>query len=94
MTTSTSNKRPNSDNPDPLRNAGILHHVLSFVVPGLWLFLGLLSAEWRGAYLRDHLVACEFLTGFVVNRRSWCVGQRGVRIAVLPKASSWKWLLP
>jgi hypothetical protein len=30
----------------------LLHHILSHVGPGHWLFLALVSAEWRETYLR------------------------------------------
>jgi hypothetical protein len=45
-------ERPHADSANPLRNTGILHHILGYVGPGHWLFLALVSAEWREAYLR------------------------------------------
>jgi hypothetical protein len=55
MMSSFSNATARLDSANPLRNAGLLHHVLSFG-PGHWLFLALVSTEWREVYLRVPLL--------------------------------------
>jgi hypothetical protein len=48
----STNEMPDASFANPLRNAGILHHILDYAGSGHWLFLALVIAEWQQAYLR------------------------------------------
>jgi hypothetical protein len=50
MAPTTQTKAVTASSSNPLRNSGILNHILSFAGPGHWLFLGAVSSFWRDVY--------------------------------------------
>jgi hypothetical protein len=45
-----SKRTPSAQLSDPLSDAGILQHVLSYVCPGVWLYIGAVSTLWEDCY--------------------------------------------
>eukprot|EP00953_Heterococcus_sp_UTEX-ZZ885_P038047 19533-Heterococcus_DN1.PRE.1 len=69
-------ERPEAESINPLRNAGLLHHILSHVGPGHWLFPALVSAEWREAYLRVSSRRIQVFDELLDEQKGWSALRR------------------
>jgi hypothetical protein len=73
---------------NPLRDPGILHHILSFVGPGHWLAYATISSFWRDVYAT---LASIQMIGHAGNRREHvitCVPQMTLYSSILSSPSS------